>query len=89
MPGKKLYPLEIKKPRWENPPGLEIKGQRPTLPPGLPGSTIGAGGLNFSVRNGKRCFPSAIATPKRMTPNDETWATRNAPKKNRSSLTAD
>ena len=25
-------------------------------------STIGAGGLNFSVRNGKRCFPTAIAT---------------------------
>src|SRR5262249_8337750 len=40
-----------------------IKGQRPTLPPGLPDSTIGAGGLNFSVRNGKRCFPSASATP--------------------------
>src|SRR6185369_17570404 len=48
-------------------------GQRPTLPPGLPGSTIGAGGLNFSVRNGKRCFPSAVATPNRSTPNDETW----------------
>jgi hypothetical protein len=25
-------------------------------------STIGAGGLNFSVRNGKRWNPSAIAT---------------------------
>ena len=36
--------------------------RRPTLPHGLPCSTIGAGGLNFSVRNGKRCFPSAIAT---------------------------
>jgi hypothetical protein len=36
--------------------------RRPTLPPGLPCSTIGAGGLNFSVRNGKRCFPSANAT---------------------------
>ena len=36
--------------------------RRPTLPHSLPCSTIGAGGLNFSVRNGKRCFPSAIAT---------------------------
>ena len=27
-----------------------------------PCSTIGAGGLNFSVRDGKRCCPSAIAT---------------------------
>ena len=46
-------------------PGLrdQILGRRPTLPPGFPGSTIGAGGLNFSVRNGKRCGPSAIATP--------------------------
>src|SRR5687768_1065489 len=41
----------------------KLKGRRPTLPPGLPGSTIGAGGLNFSVRNGKRCFPSAKTTP--------------------------
>ncbi len=36
--------------------------QRPTLPPGLPGSTIGAGGLNFRVRKGNGCDPSAIAT---------------------------
>ena len=36
-----------------------------TYPPiPLRGSTIGAGGLNFSVRNGKRCFPSAITTGK-------------------------
>src|SRR4249919_2284913 len=39
--------------------------QRPTLPPGLPGSTIGAGGLNFRVRDGTGCSPSAMAT--------ETW----------------
>jgi hypothetical protein len=36
--------------------------QRPTLPPGRPGSTIGAGGLNFRVRDGTGCFPSAMAT---------------------------
>ena len=34
--------------------------RRPTLPGGCPPSTIGAGGLNFSVRNGKRCTPAAI-----------------------------
>ena len=32
----------------------------PTLPGGCPPSTIGAGGLNFSVRNGKRCTPAAM-----------------------------
>ena len=26
------------------------------------GSTISAGGLNYSVRNGKRCSPTAIVT---------------------------
>jgi hypothetical protein len=31
-------------------------------PTGRPRSTIGAGGLNFSVRNGKRCIPAAIVT---------------------------
>ena len=36
--------------------------QRPTLPPSHPGSTIGAGGLNFRVRDGTGCFPSAMAT---------------------------
>ncbi len=36
--------------------------RRPTLPPSLPGSTIGAGGLNFRVRDGTGCFPSAVAT---------------------------
>ncbi len=38
--------------------------QRPTLPPRYQGSTIGAGGLNFCVRNGNRCGPSAITTGK-------------------------
>jgi len=44
--------------------------RRPTLPRGRPRSTIGAGGLNFSVRNGKRCDPSAKATenPERCPP---------------------
>src|ERR1700751_727540 len=34
--------------------------RRPTLPGGCPPSTIGAGGLNFSVRNGKRGNPAAM-----------------------------
>ena len=41
---------------------FEDSRRRPTLPHSLPCSTIGAGGLNCSVRNGKRCFPSAVAT---------------------------
>src|SRR5437867_4905526 len=36
--------------------------RRPTLPPLIRGSTIGAGGLNCRVRDGNGCFPSAIAT---------------------------
>src|SRR5207245_10967427 len=36
--------------------------RRPTLPEGLPSSTIGAGGLHFRVRNGNGCFPAAITT---------------------------
>src|SRR5437667_4900702 len=42
--------------------------RRPTLPGSCPPSTIGAEGLNFSVRNGKRCFPLAIATGARHRP---------------------
>jgi hypothetical protein len=37
---------------------------RPTLPPPLDGSTIGAGGLNFRVRYGTGCDPSAMGTGK-------------------------
>ena len=36
--------------------------RRPTLPGRLHPSTIGAGGLNFRVRNGNGCDPAAIAT---------------------------
>ncbi len=36
--------------------------RRPTLPGTIVPSTIGAAGLNFCVRNGNRCDPSAIAT---------------------------
>src|SRR5438552_18912922 len=40
----------------------EKSRQRPTLPPGYPGSTIGAGGLIGRVRNGNGCDPSAMVT---------------------------
>jgi hypothetical protein len=36
--------------------------RRPTLPGALAPSTIGAEGLNFSVRYGKRCVPLAMTT---------------------------
>ena len=36
--------------------------RRPTLPLRLQSSTIGAGGLNFRVRDGTGCIPSAMAT---------------------------
>ena len=38
--------------------------RRATLPPGHPGSTIAAGGLNCWVRDVSRCCPSAIVTRK-------------------------
>ena len=41
-------------------PCSERNGRRPTLPGDCSPSTIGASGLNFSVRNGKRCFPVAM-----------------------------
>lgn len=44
--------------------GLKKTWQFPTLPPRLQGSTIGARGLNFRVRDGNGCDPSAIATRK-------------------------
>src|SRR5215216_5487478 len=49
-------------PLTTNPIEGNKNGRRPTLPRSLPRSTIGAGGLNFSVRNGKRCIPAAIVT---------------------------
>src|SRR5687768_1719029 len=43
--------------------GFQSKNRRrPTLPGPRGPSTIGAERLNGSVRNGKRCFPLAIAT---------------------------
>ena len=51
-----------KKSRVKNYSGLSVfkRGRLPTLPHNC--STIGVGGLNFSVRNGKRWIPNAITT---------------------------
>src|SRR5205085_10978276 len=42
--------------------GAKLERRRPTLPGPRGPSTIGAEGLNCSVRNGKRCIPLAKAT---------------------------
>ena len=59
--------LQIKSPtlRIRKDRALNIYSRRrPTLPQSRPCSTIGAGGLNFRVRNGNGCGPSAAATGK-------------------------
>ncbi len=43
-------------------PFVQSIRRRPTLPGPSKPSTIGAEGLNFSVRNGKRCLPLAMTT---------------------------
>src|ERR1051326_3912010 len=45
---------------------LMIAWRRPTLPPLIRGSTIGAGGLNCRVRDGYGCFPSATTARTRV-----------------------
>ena len=42
--------------------GFCLKKKAATYSPALHCSTIGDGGLNFSVRDGKRWDPAAIAT---------------------------
>ena len=60
---KRPPPTTDKRKRGANwlPAVCEIR-RRPTLPGRLHPSTIGAGGLNFRVRNGNGCDPTAIAT---------------------------
>src|SRR6185295_9807513 len=43
---------------------LNLSRQCPTLPRRCQRSTIGAGGLNFRVRNGNGCDPSAMVAGK-------------------------
>ena len=42
-------------------------------PTGRPSSTIGAGGLNYRVRDGNGCDPSAIATGNSFAANNCVW----------------
>ena len=49
-------------PKGEAPPSKKNVRRCPTLPHSLPCSTIGAGELNYRVRNGTGCFPSAKTT---------------------------
>ena len=55
-----LHLTDTKKPRVHCELRAFVKWRRPTLPRVC--STIGAVGLNFSVRNGKRWNPVAITT---------------------------
>jgi hypothetical protein len=67
IPASTPSPLTHKKaPASHRRPGLG-KNLAATYSPTLSGSTIGAAGLNCSVRYGKRCFPRAIATKKLVT----------------------
>ena len=47
--------------------------RRPTLPGGSPPSTIGAGGLNYRVREGTGCTPTATVTNHRPTSRLTRW----------------
>ena len=52
----------MKKPWVISDSGLHFIKMAASYSPALHCSTIGAGGLNFSVRNGKRWDPAAITT---------------------------
>src|SRR5262249_146280 len=72
-PNAPRLPAPCARPAPTGPPSgpasaLQENRRRPTLPGPREPSTIGAEGLNFSVRNGKRCFPLAKATEKRARP---------------------
>ena len=56
------YQLEQKSPGSFLIRGFRLKKGAASYSPALHCSTIGAGGLNFSVRNGKRWDPAAITT---------------------------
>ena len=57
-------PQQRKAPGANRGPRIKLKEEWATTysPTERPCSTIHAGGLNFSVRNGKRCIPTAIVT---------------------------
>ncbi len=49
--------LKADSPCFQGEQGLFVLGLAATYSPGCDPSTIGASGLNFSVRDGKRCSP--------------------------------
>ena|SRR5215472_9282078 len=63
-----LWWSQKRRPGWFDQPGLlsSVFRRCPTLPRGLPRSTIGAEGLNFRVRDGTGCFPFAMAAGNSM-----------------------
>jgi hypothetical protein len=66
---KRSYPYRTAPERKKATPcgvAFSIFRRRPTLPGSFPPSTIGAEGLNDSVRKGKRWIPLAITTGKRL-----------------------
>lgn len=74
-PGKGWVRQEKRPCSWLQGPQKERR--RPTFPHSLPCSIIGAGGLNFCVRNGNRWNPSAKATAnckRSISANLEGWA---------------
>ena len=54
--------INVRSPDHSSQSGLQNKKKAATYSPTLHCSTIGAIGLNFSVRNGKRWNPDAITT---------------------------
>ena len=63
LPNKKCqHTKKCRAPRSSRPEGPGLLKEAATYSPALHCSTIGAGGLNFSVRDGKRWDPAAITT---------------------------
>ena len=65
LPGKLTYFRQIKEKSQDQKPNKKSR-QCPTLPQSCPCSTIGAGELNFRVRNGNGCFLPALTTGKNL-----------------------
>ena len=62
-----MYVTPLAGAKTKRAPEISLQGSRfvkkaASYSPALHCSTIGAGGLNFSVRNGKRWDPAAITT---------------------------
>lgn len=60
--GVNIKQTDLRRPKRPSEVGQIRSWRRRTLPPGLPGSTIRAAGLNGRVREGNGCIPHAMAT---------------------------